>query len=109
MKGKVQKDIASILWLIVLLAIVTSRPMALCAQKVKTFTDFSVQQEQDESGEATLIPTVPYLTNNTRYKVISSIYSDVLYNVSEGAFCLVDNGNLTVWTVDGEYLFGHAL
>ena len=106
MKGKVQKDIASILWLIVLLAIVASRPMALCAQKVKTFTDFSVQQEQDESGEATLIPTVPYLTNNTRYKVISSIYSDVLYNVSEGAFCLVDNGNLTVWTVDGEYLFG---
>ena len=87
----------------------TARPLASSAQEVKTFTEYVMQQdsqsEQDNPDDIRPY-MVPYLTSRTHYKVISSFYSDALYNVSEGAFCLIDKNLLTVWTIDGEYLFG---
>lgn len=105
-----RKNILSTLWLAALTSLTfTARPLASSAQEVKTFTEYVMQQnsqsEQDNSDDIRPY-MVPYLTSRTHYKVIPGFYSDALYNVSEGAFCLIDKNLLTVWTIDGEYLFG---
>lgn len=112
MKQKALLSSIRTLWLASMTVVAfASMPVVSLAQSPKNFVEETehavkhIQNDQDEpQGERVF--AMPYLTNNTHYKVISDIYSNPLYNVSEGMFCLVDNGKLTVWTIDGEYLFG---
>lgn len=111
MKQTMHKSTTSAIWLAAVAVIaLVAKPTSTWAQNPKTFTEYvneiiETQQEQDEpEGERVFF--TPYLTNDTHYMVISDISSNTLYNVCEGAFCVMDNNLLTVWSVDGEYLFG---
>lgn len=111
MKQTMHKSTTAAIWLAAVAVIaLVAKPTSAWAQNPKTFTEYvneiiETQQEQDEpEGERVFF--TPYLTNDTHYIVISDISSNTLYNVCEGAFCVMDNNLLTVWSVDGEYLFG---
>lgn len=111
MKQTMHKSTTSAIWLAAVAVIaLVAKPTSAWAQNPKTFTEYvneiiETQQEQDEpEGERVFF--TPYLTNDTHYMVISDISTNTLYNVCEGAFCVMDNNLLTVWSVDGAYLFG---
>jgi len=111
MKQTMHKSTTSAIWLAAVAVIaLVAKPTSAWAQNPKTFTEYfneiiETQQEQDEpEGERVFF--TPYLTNDTHYMVISDISINTLYNVCEGAFCVMDNNLLTVWSVDGAYLFG---
>lgn len=113
MKRKKPKATIQAFWLAAVAAIaLTFHPAAGLAQTPKTFDEYVRQdkpggQDPQEELKGEQVFAMPYLTNDTRYKVVSNIYSsNTLYNVSEGVFCVMDHNFLTVWTVDGEYLFG---
>lgn len=111
MKQTMHKSTTAAIWLAAVAVIaLVAKPTSAWAQNPKTFTEYvneiiETQQEQDEpEGERVFF--TPYLTNDTHYMVISDISINTLYNVCEGAFCVMDNNLLTVWSVDGAYLFG---
>lgn len=111
MKQTMHKSTTAAIWLAAVAVIaLVAKPTSAWAQNPKTFTEYvneiiETQQEQDEpEGERVFF--TPYLTNDTHYMVISDISTNTLYNVCEGAFCVMDNNLLTVWSVDGAYLFG---
>lgn len=106
MKQTMHKSTTSAIWLAAVAVIaLVAKPTSAWAQNPKTFTEYvnaiiETQQEQDEpEGERVFF--TPYLTNDTHYMVISDISINTLYNVCEGAFCVMDNNLLTVWSVDG--------
>lgn len=95
------KSTTSAIWLAAVAVIaLVAKPTSTWAQNPKTFTEYvneiiETQQEQDEpEGERVFF--TPYLTNDTHYMVISDISINTLYNVCEGAFCVMDNNLLTV-------------
>lgn len=48
------------------------------------------------------IPTYPYLSEHTQYMTVSDTYTKCVYNVSEGMFCVKDNGKIGTWSIDGD-------
>lgn len=44
----------------------------------------------------------PYLSEHTLYMTLSDTYTKCVYNVSEGMFCVKDNGKIGTWSVDGD-------
>lgn len=85
MKQKALLSSIRTLWLASMAAVAfTSMPVVSLAQSPKNFVEETehavkrIQNDQDEPhGERVF--AMPYLTNNTRYKVISDIYSNPLY------------------------------
>lgn len=96
MKQTMHKSTTAAIWLAAVAVIaLVAKPTSAWAQNPKTFTEYvneiiETQQEQDEpEGERVFF--TPYLTNDTHYMVISDISINTLYNVCEGAFCVMDN------------------
>lgn len=48
------------------------------------------------------LPTYPYLSEHTQYMKVSDTYTQCVYNVSEGMFCVKDNGKIGTWSIDGD-------
>lgn len=52
--------------------------------------------------KAATFPTFPYLSEHTQYMTVSDTYTKCVYNVSEGMFCVKDNGKIGTWSIDGD-------
>lgn len=48
----------------------------------------------------------PFVTSETRYMQLESVYDDTYSDVYEGVFTVKQNNLLSFWTIDGKCLFG---
>lgn len=72
----------------------------------------SVQASAQSSSKTHEYPVVtqeynhPYVTSETRYMQLESVYDDTYSDVYEGVFTVKQNNLFSFWTIDGKCLFG---
>lgn len=72
----------------------------------------SVQASAQSSSKTHEYPVVtreynhPYVTSETRYMQLESVYDDTYSDVYDGVFTVKQNNLFSFWTIDGKCLFG---